>query len=431
MRQWVSAEEAIGTINPDDHVVLPPGCSEVLTLEREIERQSERLIGLNVFSGLLLGDYPFISKNCQIAYSTYHIMGPIRELVENGKAHFLPISGSRVPELFKGGQLRADVALIHVSPPNGEGFCSFGVSVSYPYSVARIAERVIAQVNPRMPRTQGRCTIHISEIDLMVEVDDPLVEYGPPSVDEVSRVIGESVLERIPNGAVLQIGLGSIPEAVLSSFPGTNINNLTFFGMGTDGMVDLIESGHIHNRNAKTPIIVATELMGSKKLFDYAHENSMVEMRPSEYVLNSTVASEYDHFISVNSALQIDLYGQVNSEYIAGKHMGGIGGSTDFIQAARMSNGGETIIAFPAADSKKRHSRIVAEFSPGTPINVPRHMVETVVTEFGMVHLKGLNLVERAKALISIADPLFRPGLEEALHQRLSVAGAKNRGATT
>ncbi len=411
MGQWVTSEAAISTLHSDDRVVLPPGCGEVLELERELARQHQRLAGLTIYSGLLLSDYPFLVPESDFRYGTWHLMGPARKLVESGKADFFPISASRVVELFANGELQADVAFVHVSPPNAHGYCSMGVSVSYPFTVSRIAKRVIAQVNPRMPRTLGRCAIHVSEIDLLVEVDEPLVEYPQPSIDDVSLTIGNTVSDLIPEDAVVQIGIGAIPEAVLSALADKSMSGLRMLGMGTDSMVDLAEQGVLRPYDIDGAAVIGAELMGTTKLFDFAADNPLVEMHPAEYVLNAAKILAFDRLVSVNSALQIDLFGQVNAESIGGRQMGGVGGSFDFVQGARMSDGGRTILALPAADAKKRYSRIVGRLDAGTPVSVPRHYVETVVTEFGVAHLKGLSLRDRAEALISIADPAFRDEL--------------------
>jgi acyl-CoA hydrolase len=398
--------------------VLPPGCGEVLALEKEIGRQHERLAGLTIYSGLLLSDYPFLVPEADFHYGTWHLMGPARHLVESGQAEFFPVGGSRVTELFTRGDLRADVAFIHVSPPDAHGYCSLGVSTSYPFSLARIASRVIAQVNPRMPRTFGRSVVHTSEIDLLVEVDEPLVEYPPPEIDALSDTIGKTVAELIPAEPVLQIGIGAIPEAVLAALGDGGMRNLRFLGMGTDGMVDLAELGVLRPFAMEGPSLIGAELMGTTKLFDFVAENRLVEMHPSEYVLNATEISKFDRLVSINSALQVDLFGQVNSEFIAGKQIGGIGGSFDFVSGARMSKGGKSIIAIPAADAKKRYSRIVSRLGEGTPVSIPRHFVDIVVTEFGVADLQGLSLRARAEALIAIADPVFRDDLTASLNAK-------------
>jgi 4-hydroxybutyrate CoA-transferase len=412
----VSLEEAVGTLKPTDHVVLPPGCGEVSALEREIVRQTQRLAGMTIYSGLLLGDYPFLAEGTEFRYGTWHVMRPARKALEQGKIDFYPVRGSQVTELFKRGHLRADVAVVHVSPPDRHGYCSLGVSVSYPMSLSRLAPRVIAQVNPRMPRTLGRSFIHVSQIEMLVEVDEALLEYPPAETDPVSKAIGAQVADLIPDGATLQIGLGSIPEAVLTSLRDIGKRDLQFFGMGIDGMVDLADAGVMRRSLERGPGLIGAELMGTTKLFDFAAENPTVEMHPSEYALNPTEMWRIDNFISINSALEIDLTGQVNAEYVGGNQVGGIGGSFDFVQGASFSVGGKSILAIPAADGRKRFGRIVSRLTDSAPVSMPRHYVDYVVTEHGTARLAGLSLRERANALIAVAEPSFRDELREFAH---------------
>ncbi len=415
MKKSVSATEAIDTLRPTDRVVLPPGCGEVVALEREMARQHERLSGMTIYSGLLLGEYPFLGDGMSFRYGTWHLMRPARKLFAEGKIDFYSIRGSQVTELFKRGDLEVDVAFVHVSPPDAHGYCSLGVSVSYPLTLARIARRVIAQVNPRMPRTLGRSFIHVSDIDLMVEVDEPLMEYEAPRLDAASCEIGQRVAELIPDGATVQIGIGSIPEATLASLREAGRKDLQFFGMGTDGMVDLAEAGVMRRDLTRGPGLVGAELMGTRKLFDFVNDNPGVEMHPSEYALSPTEISRTGNFISINSALEIDLAGQVNAEFLAGAQIGGIGGSFDFVQGAGFSPGGKSILAISAADAQKRFSRIVARLADSAPVSLPRYYTQYVVTEHGTARLEGLSLRERAEALIGLADPAFRDKLRGAL----------------
>lgn len=408
----------MGTLRPTDHVVLPPGCGGASAFETEIARQHERLAGMTIYSGLLLGDYPFLADGTDFHYGTWHVMRPVRKLLDAGRVDFYPIRGSQVTELFKRGHLRADVAILHVSPPDRHGYCSLGVSVSYPLTLSRLAPRVIAQVNPRMPRTLGRSFAHISQIELLVEVDEPLLQYPAAEIDPVSKTIGGQVAELIPDGATLQIGLGAIPEAVLASLRDSGKKDLQFFGMGIDSMVDLAEAGVMRLRLDRGPGLIGAELMGTTKLFDFAADNPAVEMHPSEYALNPTEMARIDNFISVNSALEIDLAGQVNAEFVGGSQIGGIGGSFDFVQGASFSHGGKGILAIPAANGQKRFGRVVSRLTDSAPVSVPRHYVQYVVTEYGTARLEGLSLREREEALISVADPAFRDELRETVSAR-------------
>lgn len=418
----VAIEEAVGSIEPDERLVLPPGCGEALAFERELAVQRDRLAGLRISSGLLLSDYPFLRDGHAFRYSTWHVMPPIRDRLSSGEVEFFPIRGSMVTELLRRGVIGADVAVVQVSPPDRHGFCSLGVSGSYTDALVRLAGRVIAIVNEQMPRVHGDCWMHVSEIDLMVEADEPLVAYRGLEPDPVSERIGERVAELVPDGAVLQIGIGNIPEAVLSSLAAAGRRGLTLWGMATDGIRQLEEAGAL--ARPPRPAVVTAELMGSPLLFEFAHDNPSVRLRPFEAVLDPPTMAAAGRLVSVNSALQVDLTGQVNAETVGGRQISGIGGSFDFIQGAFLS-GGRSIIALPSEAGGGRHSRIVPSLAAGTPVSVPRHHIQTVVTEHGVAELEGLSALERAAALAEIASPRFRDELREAAagdRQALAVA---------
>lgn len=397
-------------------MVLPPGCSEALAIERELGNQRERLAGMRISSGLLLGDYAFLGDCTEYRYTTWHVMAPVRQRVADGLVEFFPIRGSQVTGLFARGLLEPDVAVVHVSPPDARGRCSLGTSASYPLALAGMAKRVIAQVNPAMPRSVSSAYLALEDFDMVVEVDEPLLEYGPPSIDDTSQAIGELVCELIPDGAVLQIGIGSIPEALLSSLAASGRRGLTLWGMGVDTAVDLVQQGVFGG--GAGPAIVTAEMMGTRKLFDFAHENPQVLLAPFERVLDPREMASEGAFISVNSAVEIDLSGQVNSEFLGGKQLSGIGGGFDFITGGLLSEHGRSVIALTAEAAGGRFSRIVPRLSPEAPVSVPRHCVQTVVTEYGVAHLDGLSLRERAAALIGIASPRFRDELTAAVEGR-------------
>lgn len=423
MPEYLSAADAVGSLTPDSSVVLPPGCSEVLAFERELGSQRERLAGMRISSGLLLGDYAFLGDGTEYRYTTWHVMGPVRQFVADGVAAFLPIKGSQVTRLFARGRLEPDVAVVHVSPPDAQGRCSLGTSASYPLSLARMARRVIAQVNPAMPRSISSEHLQLSDFDIVVEVDEPLLEYTSAPVDATSQRIGELVSELIPDGAVLQIGIGGIPEALLTCLQASGRRNLTLWGMGVDSAVELVEQGVFGG--GERPAIVTAEMMGTRKLFDFAHENPQVQLEPFEHVLDPREMALSDSFISVNSAVEIDLTGQVNSEFLGGKQLSGVGGGFDFLSGGLLSRNGRSIIALTAEAGGGKFSRIVPRLAPDAPVSVPRHCVQTVVTEYGVAHLEGLSLQQRAAALIEIASPRFRDELAAATEaQGVMVADA-------
>lgn len=404
-------EEAVGSLAAGDHVVLPPGCGGATAVERELARQSERLRGLTIYSGLLLGDYPFLLEDGPFHYGTWHLMGPVRAHLEAGRASFYPIRGSQVIPMFARGDLDIDVAVVHVSPPDRHGFCSLGVSASYPRALAALARRTLALVNQRMPRTYDT-VMHTSQFDLMVEIDEPLLEHATPEVDEVSRAIGERVAAMIEDDCLLQIGIGAIPEAVLESVAAAGRHGLTLWGMGTDRIIDLVAAGVLGS--GTRPAVVSAELMGSERLFRFADENPAIVMRGFDEVLDPVVMAAQGAMVSVNSAVQIDLTGQVNAEYLNGRQLSGIGGGFDFLQGALLSPGGRSIIALPSEAGGGRFSRIVPALPSGTPVSVPRHHVQTVITEHGAAELRGASLRERAQRLIDIAAPQFREELRAA-----------------
>ncbi len=411
--RWVSVSEAVGTLEPTSAVVLPPGAGGATAIEREIGRQADRLRGLDVYSGLLLSDYPFLRDG--IRYTTWHVMGPVRTAVAGGSVRFLPIRGSQVSHLFRSGRLPLDVAVVHVSPPDADGRCSLGTSTSYPLTLARQAPTVIAQVNPRMPRVAGDASLHVSEIDWLTEVDEPLGEHARAAVSENAATIGGHLVELIPPGATLQAGIGAIPEALLANLCDSDVGDLRIYGMGVDAIVALDEAGRLRSTGDGTASSLCAELMGTTTLYDYADGNPALEMHPFETILDPARIAGFEGFVSVNSAVQVDLMGQANVEHLGGAQLSGVGGGFDFAQGAWLSPGGKSIIAMPSTNRRGDVSRIVPQLEPTAPVGVPRHYTQYIVTEHGVADLSGLGLRERAEALIGVAAPQFRDGLADSL----------------
>ncbi|MFZ5631482.1 MAG: acetyl-CoA hydrolase/transferase family protein [Bacillota bacterium] len=407
----VSSEEAISAIKPGSSIVFPPGCGETQTLIEALAKDSERLEGTRLFSGLLLTDYKFLQPPCRgkFKYYTWHVTRRVRDLVAGGAAEFLPARSSQVPKILE--RLGVDVAFIHVSPPDSGGYCSLGVSASYSLSAARQAKTVIAEVNDRMPRTLGECFIHLSEIDYLVEISRPLVAYHSPNPDAVSRKICSYIAELIPDGSVVQIGFGSIPESVTSFLKDSGLR-VSVCGMGVDAMVDLAGAGMLAPFPGKGACsVISGELMGTEKLFNFAHDNPILEMHPASFAANPVTMGKFKNFISINSAVQVDLWGQANSEAVGDLQISGVGGCFDFIEGALMSPGGKTILAIPSTNGPNGQSTIVPRLPPGTPVTAPRHSVQYVVTEYGVADLTAKSLNERAEALIAIAHPEWRDRL--------------------
>ena len=413
MGRWVSVAEAVGTLEPTSAVLLPPGAGGANAVEREIGRQADRLGGLDVYSGLLLSDYPFLQEG--IRYTTWHVMPPVRRAVAEGTVRFLPIRGSQVSQLFRSGRLPLDVAVVHVSPPDGDGLCSLGTSTSYPLALARLAPTVIAQVNPRMPRVARDASLHISEIDWLTEVDDPLGAHERAAITPTAATIGDHLAALIPSGTTLQVGIGAIPEALLQNLCHSDVGDLRIYGMGVDAIVALAEAGRLRSGDDGRPSALCAELMGTTTLFDYADGNPALEMHPFDTILDPAHIASFEGFVSVNSAVQVDLMGQANVEHLGGAQLSGVGGGYDFAQGAWLSPGGKCIIAMPSTNRRGDVSRIVAQLDPATPVGVPRHFTQYVVTEHGVADLTGLGLRERAEALIAVAAPQFRDELADSV----------------
>ena len=394
-------------------MVLPPGAGGANAIEREIGRQAERLRGLDVYSGLLLSDYPFLRDG--IRYTTWHVMPPVRRAVAEGSVRFLPIRGSQVAHLFGSRRLPLDVAVVHVSPPDGDGLCSLGTSPSYPLTLARLAPTVIAQVNPRMPRVAGEASLHVSEIDRLVEVDEPLGEHARSAITPTAAAIGDRLAALIPSGTTLQVGIGAIPEALAENLCASDVSDLRIYGMGIDAIAELDAAGKLRAAGDGSPSALCAELMGTTALFDYAAGNPALEMHPFETILDPARIAGFEGFVSVNSAVQVDLMGQANVEHLGGAQLSGVGGGYDFAQGAWLSPGGKYIIAMPSTNRRGDVSRIVARLDPGTPAAVPRHFIQYVVTEHGAADLAGLGLRERAEALVAVAAPQFRDELADSV----------------
>lgn len=342
-----------------------------------------------------------------------------RSSVESGRAEFMPCHFHEVPSMFTNGIYPVDVAIIQVSRPNAEGYCSFGISNDYTKAAAHAAIRVIAEVNKQMPFIGGDNLIHISELDYIVEVDRPLVAVPPAQIGNEERQIATYCAELIQDGSTLQLGIGAIPDAVLQCL-GDRRDLGIHTEMFTDGVMHMLKSGHI-NGSRKTlhqGKVVTTLIMGSQELYQYLDGNELIEAYPVSYTNDPYLMGQNDNLISINSCLEIDLTGQVASESIGLKQFSGTGGQVDFLRGAKRSRGGCSILAFKATAQNGETSRIVPTLSEGANITASRNDVDYIVTEYGRVRLRGLSLPERAKALCSIAAPKFRPMLEKAIRER-------------
>jgi acetyl-CoA hydrolase len=345
-------------------------------------------------------------------HNAFFIGSNVREAVNEGRADFTPIFLSEIEALFESGQMPIDVALIHVSPPDEHGFCSFGVGVEVTKTAAMKAEYVIAQVNPQMPRALGDSFIHVSNVTYFVPVDTPILELPRVRMGEEHAQIGQNVAELIRDGDTLQMGIGAIPDAVLA-FLKDRRDLGVHTEMFSDGIVELVEAGII--TGAKKTLhpgkMVASFVLGSRRLYDFLNNNPLVELHPSYYVNDPFVIAQNRNMVAINSALQVDLTGQVVADSIGHTFYSGIGGQVDFIRGSARSKGGRPIIALLSTAKNGEISRIVSEIDPGAGVVTSRGDVHYVVTEYGVAYLHGKTIRERAKALINIAHPAFREDL--------------------
>jgi 4-hydroxybutyrate CoA-transferase len=412
----IPVTKALADIPAGAHVVATTGCGTPEMLLRELPGRGERAPGIVLAAGLLNGAYPFVDgvRAGAIAYRTWHVAAPIRDLVGTGVVEYLPMRLSDVPALVARW---TEVLLVRVSPPNRHGYCSFGPAASYTRAALSGARLVIAEVDDTLPRTYGDTAIHVSEIDHLVESDTPTPLYESAVITEESRRIASYIIDLLPREPTVQVGIGSIPEAVAVGLAEADLGPLGVVGMGCDGHLKLFETGALpRTRVMPDPAVQAVELMGTRTLLDFADDNPSIAMIPSTTCHDPQWLSRIPRLVSINSAIEIDLSGQVGSEMINGQMISAIGGSFDFFEGAHWSPGGLRIIAMQAATANGKFSKIVSQLSAGTAVTIPRHTVDVVVTEHGVAKLAGLSLRERAQALVAIADPAFRNELANSGH---------------
>jgi 4-hydroxybutyrate CoA-transferase len=405
---------AVARLRPDMKVLLPPGCGEPVALVSEICRQSERLRDLSLMGGIHLGAYPWARpEHAALRFVTWQMSPRLEEAHARGRVEFAPVRYfDVVTEFARGGHWAPDCVLIHSAPPDRSGYLSLGVAVGVTLPAARTAPVVIAQVNPNMPRTRGNSHVHRSQVDLWVEVDEPLLPYPAPQIGAVERAIGRRVAALVPDGATVQVGIGAIPQAVLEAL--VDHRDLALHSLLPDPGVALVERGVVtgaRKRFHRNRLDLA-EVMGTRRVFDFVHENRLVNMDSSAYVHDPEVIARLDRFVSINSALEVDLTGQVTAESLGPRQVAGIGGQFDFVLGASRSAGGISIIALPATGRGGAVSRIVHRLSEGARVTTPRFVCDWIVTEFGAARLRGLGERERATALAAVAHPRFREELE-------------------
>jgi len=425
MKHTVSAETAISSVQSGHRIYLHSVAASPQVLIKELVRQAPRLRNVEIVHLHTEGEAPYADASLAASFrvNCLFIGGNMRRAVQEGRADYTPVFLSEIPALFRSNQLDIDVALIQVSPPDQHGFCSLGVTVEAAHAALHSAEIVIAQVNPNMPRTHGDALVHHSKLTYMVDVDDPLPEVPRPQLTEVERAIGRHVATLVEDRATLQTGIGAIPDAVLSELKGHRDLGV-HTEMFSDGLIDLIEHGIVTGKyKTKHPNkVVATFVMGTKRVYDFVHDNPMVAMLDVAYVNNPTVISRNKRVTAINSAIEVDITGQVCADSIGAAPYSGVGGQVDFIRGAALSEGGKPIIALPSRTSKGV-SRITALLKPGAGVVTTRAHAHWIVTEHGIAYLHGKTLRERAEAMINIAHPDERERLAAEVrdHWKISV----------
>jgi acyl-CoA hydrolase len=409
-----TAAEAVADIRSGDRVFVGSGAAEPERLVEAMTARHHELVGVEIYSILTLGSAPYVDP--QYANSFRHVAFFIghntREAVQSGRADFMPIFLSEIPALFR-DRVPIDWALIQVSPPDKHGYCTVGVAADVVVSAMRNAKHVIAEVNSNMPRTWGDTQIHVSELHCAVEVDTPIPELHAEPIDAISQTIGRHVSALVNDGDCLQLGIGGIPNAVLSE-----LRNHRHLGIHTemlsDGIVDLVEAGAIDcaAKNYRRHKAICSFVMGTRRLYDFVDDNPFVECYGNDFTNDPFIIARNNNMVAINSAIQIDLTGQVCADSMGAKPFSGIGGQVDFIRGAARSRGGRAIIALPSTAKRGELSRIVSTLRPGAGVVTSRGDVRFVATEHGVADLYAKPISHRARSLIAIAEPKFRAQLE-------------------
>jgi len=420
MYKAVSAAEAVRVIKSGDRVYIQAAAAAPQILVNAMTDRYSTLKNVEVCHLHTEGIAPYadIKYKDSFCINSFFVGANVRDTLKQGNGSYTPVFLSELPLLFKRHIIPIDVALIQVSPPDKHGYCSLGVSVEATLAAIANAKHVIAQINSFMPRTHGDGLIHISELDTFVEEDSPLTEHKIPKPTKIEQKIGDYVAELIDDRSTLQMGIGVIPNAVLG-----NLTNHKDLGLHTemmsDGVIDLILKDVINsNYKAVNPgRALATFALGSKRLYDYIDDNPFVEMRAADYVNDVSIIRQNPKMVSINSAIEVDVTGQVCADSIGRNIYSGVGGQMDFIRGASLSEGGKAIIALPST-TKRGVSRIVPFLKQGAGVVTTRAHVQYIITEYGVANLYGKTLDQRAKALINIAHPDYRESIEKAYFER-------------
>lgn len=416
----VTAEEAVRKIQSGNRIFLTGNCSVPQTILAALVDYAPNLTNVEICQALSVGPADYVSPAMEghLRVNSMFISANIRKAIQEGRGDFTPVLLSEFPLLFKQKILPLDIALVHVSPPDEHGFCSLGIEVGLTKSPAESARMIIAEVNQQMPRTLGDAFIHVSRLNYIVPVDYSLPEMkmGGDGPDEVTEKIAGFIADLIPDGATMQLGIGAIPDAVLKFLyhkKDLGVHSELF----SDGVIDLVDAGVVTNarRSIHTGKITAGFIIGTQRLYKWVDDNPLIELHPTEYINDPFVIAQNDRMVAVNSAIEIDLTGQVCADSIGPKLFSGVGGQLDFIYGASRSKGGVPIIAMPSANLMRDGSvisKIVPMLKQGAGVVTTRNHVRYVVTEFGVAELYGKTIRQRAQALINVAAPQFRDELK-------------------
>lgn len=419
--KYITGEEAVSIIAPGNRVFVHGGAATPHFLLQKLAEKASSLWDVEIVSISLQGDAVIADKQFEgnFRMNSLFVSQNVRQAVNEGRGDYVPIFLSEIPILFRKSILPLDVAVVHVSPPDKHGYCSLGVSVDIAAAAVKTAKYVIAQVNPRMPRTLGDGLVHVSEFHGMVEVNEELPEViNTHEGSDISGRIGVYCASLIENGATIQMGIGSVPDAVLA-----NLKNHRELGVHTemfsDGIIPLIESGVVTNEHKKKHRgkTVTSFLLGSRKLYDFVDDNPSILVLNIDYVNDTAIIRTNPKVTAINSAIEVDITGQVCSDSIGTYHYSGVGGQMDFVRGASLSEGGKPIIALPST-TKNGESRITGFLKPGAGVVTTRAHAHYIVTEYGIAYLFGKNMRQRAKALIDIAHPNHRERLEQEAFER-------------
>ena len=410
----VPAAEAVKSIKSGDKVMFQQSHGVSLTLLDALTDRADELENVTLMNHITFGSPRFLEPQYEKSFKhvSNFLAGATRKAYAEGRMEYMPCFYYQTPDYYRNVN-RPDVFLVSLSMPDENGVCSYSLNPDYSIACVEVAKTVIAHINPNLPKTHGS-TISLDEVTYVVEKEEEVMEVFMAGNGEVEKAIGQHIAPLINDGDTLQLGIGGVPDAVLSCL-GDKKDLGIHSELFSDGVVDLYNAGVITNKkkNLHNGKFIANFLIGSQKLFDFVDDNPDVLMLPVDYVNDPRVIAKNDNMVSINSCIEVDLLGQVNADSVRGEFYSGVGGQVDFIRGASMSKGGKSIISVPSTAGKGKFSRIVCKFDEGTPITTSRFDVHYICTEFGIVELRGKTIKERAEALISIAHPDFREDLTQ------------------